>query len=193
MVSQKSSTLEFYDPGHNGSYLIKDLMYGSGPIETVVVTDMAHIGPVETEMSSQLLLMTDERLNFGGEFEGIVGLGLPENRPGPATKTFMQMAGISQYSLCFNDEGDGVFRMGTTPSSIVVKNIGTDHWGGDFRGMSVGDASQPVLFCSEADMEEGQETPCGFIPDSGTTLMVGPAKHLELLFSNLCDGSLDAE
>lgn len=188
MIAKESSTLHFYDPAHNGSYLIKDLMYGSGPIETVVVTDMAHIGPVKTEMSNQLLLMTDERLNFGGEFEGIVGLGVPEASSGPATQTFMQMAGISQYSLCFNDEGDGVFRMGTVPSSLVVKNIGTDHWGGDFRGMSVGDESQPVLFCSEADMAEGQETPCGFIPDSGTTLMVGPAVHLERLFSSLCEG-----
>jgi len=36
-------------------------------------------------------------------------------------------------------------------------------------------------------MLQGQQTPCGAIPDSGTTLITAPRKHILKLMDNICD------
>jgi len=42
--------------------------------------------------------------------------------------------------------------------------------------------------CTESsNLSEGQKSPCGAIPDSGTTLMMGPAPHIEMLLNDICD------
>jgi len=61
------------------------------------------------------------------------------------------------------------------------------HWGVDFQGLSVGDAQAKVLFCDPSEKEEHQETACGLIPDSGTTLMMGPQAHVDKLYKSLCE------
>jgi hypothetical protein len=59
-----------------------------------------------------------------------------------------------------------------------------------------GDAGDGVLgggvaagpLCSRETMREGQATPCGAIPDSGTTQIVGPQAHVDALLEAICDG-----
>merc|ERR1712079_128647 len=44
----------------------------------------------------------------------------------------------------------------------------------------------PVMVCSEASMKKKQRTPCAAIPDSGTTLIMAPARDITKLFAELC-------
>jgi len=53
-------------------------------------------------------------------------------------------------------------------------------------GMSVGSSKAEYLFCKGEGMNKSQVTPCGAIPDSGTTLMMGPADQVNMLFDHLC-------
>jgi len=102
---------------------------------------------------------------------------------------FLEQAGIGRFSMCFNDGADGVLRIGGAPlGNGSHGGMGTAHWGVDFRGISVGDATAtPVDFCRDSDMAEGQKSPCGAIPDSGTTLMMGPAPQIEKLLDSICE------
>jgi len=89
--------------------------------------------------------------------------------------------------MCFNGGADGVLRLGTPAVPGALGSIGEFHWGLDLQGVSVGNSSVPVQVCSPASMRAGQQTACGAIPDSGTTLIMAPARHLQLLFTELCD------
>lgn len=105
------------------------------------------------------------------------------------TKSFLQSAGISRFSLCFNDEGkEGALHLSPPKAENVLASVGTVHWGLDFQGVSVGNSSVPAKFCSPASKKDGQQTACGGIPDSGTTLFMGPEEHIEMLFEGICDG-----
>ena len=42
--------------------------------------------------------------------------------------------------------------------------------------------------CDPSAMKSAQETPCGVIPDSGTTLMMGPKDQVDALLAALCEG-----
>lgn len=100
---------------------------------------------------------------------------------------FLQSAGVSRFSLCFRDRGkDGALRL-QPPMGKGLKSIGQHHWGVDFQGVSVGDAKADVQFCSPHAKTKGQKTACAAIPDTGTTLLMAPASHLETLFGQLCD------
>jgi hypothetical protein len=62
------------------------------------------------------------------------------------------------------------------------------HWGLGFNGISIGNHKTTAAgLCSKDDMAEGQETPCGAIPDSGTTAITGPQRALEPLLESICD------
>eukprot|EP00928_Gymnodinium_smaydae_P070654 TRINITY_DN5444_c0_g3_i3.p1 TRINITY_DN5444_c0_g3~~TRINITY_DN5444_c0_g3_i3.p1 ORF type:complete len:627 (-),score=112.97 TRINITY_DN5444_c0_g3_i3:196-2076(-) len=292
--TNRSSTFSVQD-GSKGPPAMR-LAFGSGTIDTVVASDVAAVGGVRAEMSDSLLLMVDKQLNFGGSFEGILGLGLPNskldagagddaaaaddvsgmpsgsedmeealkkalgdiigsmvpgagggmpdtsskskqemlsrpslknrwvarisgarspktrsppvarqaNRKAPvrprrngskagaasmqvSPKGFLNRANISRFSMCFNDGADGVMRLDTPPSEKPLGSIGQVHWGLDFRGISVGDTSAPVLFCDGKSKTKGQDTACGIIPDSGTTLITGPAKQIDTLLESICD------
>jgi hypothetical protein len=106
-----------------------------------------------------------------------------------APKGFLEQVNISRFSMCFNDGADGVLRLGGPPlGSRSHGGMGTAHWGVDFRGISVGNATAPpVNFCRSSQMVTGQLSPCGAIPDSGTTLMMGPAEQISLLLDDICD------
>lgn len=87
--------------------------------------------------------------------------------------------------MCFTGfEEDGVLRLnyGEAKES-KMKSVGKYHWGLNFNGISIGQETQEVLFC------DGQtaSSRCGIIPDSGTTLMLGPSQQILELFSSLCD------
>mmetsp|Transcript_113431 Transcript_113431/g.315860 ORF Transcript_113431/g.315860 Transcript_113431/m.315860 type:complete len:516 (-) Transcript_113431:111-1658(-) len=102
---------------------------------------------------------------------------------------FLEAAGVGRFSMCFNDGSDGVLRLEPPTDPAALGSVGQVHWGLDFRGISVGNASAPVVFCSSSTpLGPGQVTPCGAIPDSGTTIMMGPAEHVRKLFAALCDG-----
>jgi len=102
---------------------------------------------------------------------------------------FLEQAGIGRFSMCFNDGSDGVLRIGEPPLQQSHGGMGTEHWGVDFRGVSVGShAAGDVLFCHGENMTEDQRSPCGAIPDSGTTLMMGPKEHIASLLEGICDG-----
>jgi len=110
--------------------------------------------------------------------------------PVPQVKSFLEQASVSRFSVCFNSgESGGVLRLGLPEGPKPLRSVGREHWGLDFRGISVG-ASEPqrLQICSKEDMEDGQDTPCGAIPDSGTTFMMGPQEHLDELFEAICDG-----
>jgi len=109
---------------------------------------------------------------------------------GLVVKGFLEEAGITRFSMCFNDGANGVLRLGQQKAKHVVSHasIGQVHWGLDFRGISVGKYDAPVKFCKASEMGKGQKTPCGAIPDSGTTAFMAPKEHLISLYESLCDG-----
>lgn len=108
-----------------------------------------------------------------------------------APKGFLQNAGVTSFSMCFNEKSPGVLRLGTAKAEKALGSIGTDHWGVGLEGVSIGAGqieSTSVQFCSVNNMTKGQSTPCAMIPDSGTTVMMAPKPQLESLFSGICDG-----
>jgi len=111
----------------------------------------------------------------------------PQHRDSP--RGFLEQVNISRFSMCFNDGADGVLRIGGAPlGNGSHGGMGTAHWGVDFRGISVGNESAAsVEFCRDSEMVDGQKSPCGAIPDSGTTLMMGPAPHVEMLLNTICE------
>mmetsp|Transcript_27053 Transcript_27053/g.84178 ORF Transcript_27053/g.84178 Transcript_27053/m.84178 type:complete len:541 (-) Transcript_27053:93-1715(-) len=109
--------------------------------------------------------------------------------PPYASRSFLDAAGVSRFSMCFNDGSDGVLRLGPPQDPFALGSIGQVHWGLELRGFSVGSVSSPAVFCAPGSARRpGQSTACGAIPDSGTTVMMGPADHIRLLFTALCDG-----
>jgi hypothetical protein len=242
--------------------------FGSGSVQAVRANDVVHVGGVQANMSDGILLMTDQALRLPGRFEGILGLGIPEQeqntnqssadqimkaRPradarairtiagnksfkptaiqtttdeeipdwlrdiigqmgfggedGDAgnkisknelqeeahqPKGFLEQAGIDRFSMCFNHEGGGVLRLGDGVPEFQeeLQNIGHMHWGVDFHGISVGEASEDsdALFCHPSKKAKGQQTACGLIPDSGTTAIMGPEAQISILLDGICDG-----
>jgi len=165
-------------------------------------------------MRESLLLMMDRDLDLSGPFEGILGLGLPDSNFGamgegvaivqgsprkPDTeeslkkdlKGFMQQAQVSRFSICFTDEA-GTLRLGGPKPKLQLGSIGQIHWGLDFSGVSVGNMKAPIKFCSRHSMRASQQTPCGAIPDSGTTLMLAPAEHLDIFTPKFVTSGLGA-
>jgi len=133
--------------------------------------------------------MVNQQLSISGPFEGILGLGRPEvvTEPGQVSiPSFLELANDPRFSMCFNYNSDGVLSLNTPIRDRAMNSVGKMHWALDFRGISVGGEAQPVMFCSPAEKEPGMETACGIIPDSGTTLILGSGKHINLLFGDLC-------
>jgi len=244
------------------------LSFGSGQIQAIVAQEMVGVGKVSRHLKDDgLLLMTDRKLSISGQFEGILGLGLPQpatnwtlveqeeeaaanssamggggsmediiqqilgqanggdggaetqipdqvmrrimktateqsnaNKANATTlkahkpqhrdspRGFLEQVNIPRFSMCFNDGADGVLRIGGAPlGNRSHGGMGTAHWGLGFHGISVGNETASVEFCKDSDMKTGQASPCGAIPDSGTTLMMGPAAHVEMLLSSICE------
>lgn len=165
------------------------LSFGSGQIMAVAATDNVQVGGTQAQMGDSLLLMVKHALNLQGPFEGILGLGRPtsagQNQLGDVPG-FLQQAKVDRFSMCFKYKGDGVLGLNTPQQKEAMGSVGALHWGLDFQGISVGEASNKVLFCSPELKKPGQQSACGFIPDSGTTLMMGPEKQILSLYADLC-------
>jgi len=106
-------------------------------------------------------------------------------------KLFLKEARVDRFSICFRDgEKTGAMRLGLAPFSSAIQNIGKWHWGLNFQGLSVGAHSAPAptetMFCGPETMKGGMATPCGIIPDSGTTFLMGPKKQVSSLESGVC-------
>lgn len=190
------------DPNSLG---VVKMTFGSGTVASIVASDVVQVGKVKTTMKDALMLMVDRReLRIAGKFEGILGLGPPEKdeavppppqewRPKTSSqiyknKLFLQEAGVDRFSVCFNDAGQsGALRLDVAKFANPLPAIGTVHWGLGFYGLRVGKHSAPAVLCDPSSMRQGQSTPCGAIPDSGTTLMMGPKEHIVMLFDSLCD------
>mmetsp|Transcript_70774 Transcript_70774/g.117206 ORF Transcript_70774/g.117206 Transcript_70774/m.117206 type:complete len:252 (+) Transcript_70774:1-756(+) len=101
---------------------------------------------------------------------------------------FMKVAGISRYSLCFNADSNGIFRMHVPKLKKSMTSIGDLHWAFDFQGISVGEKTKAddVLFCHPSTKEEGQNSACNAVPDSGTTMMLGPRDQILKMFEQVC-------
>jgi len=192
------------------------LTFGSGQIQAVVASDVVRVGKVKAHMEDGVLLMVDQALRIDGPFEGILGLGLPPPKSGTkrfnesqrpqldvnanqssvqgesgdgllSRHGFLQAARVARFSMCFNDGAGGVLRLSIPRPATSLGSVGHYHWGLDFRGISVGDVRSPVSFCTQDSMSQGQTTPCGAIPDSGTTVMMAPKEHIPDLFASICD------
>jgi len=172
--------------------------YGSGPIDTEVATDEVRVGGIRAQMTDSLMLIDKNRLKHGLKLSGILGLGLPHQDDASIAKQkgFLDKAHVPRFAMCFNQNGrDGVLRMGSTiEMERPLQGVGTQHWGVDFRGITVGGhggGAADLLAVGEASPcsaeVPGQDTPCGAIVDSGTTLILAPKEHLAQLFAQICD------
>merc|ERR1719487_751663 len=116
------------------------------------------------------------------------------------SKLFMEESKTNRFSLCFNDGGQpGAMRLNVPELQNPIPNIGTTHWGTGVFGISVGnnyvaDLQATTTFatklrdsCDVNNMKPHQNTPCGAIPDSGTTLLMGPEDQIVDVFGALCE------
>lgn len=178
------------------------MTFGSGTVDSVIASDVVTVGDKHVMMTDGLLLYVDRHeLKVSGYFGGILGLGIQDPKPNgstnilmpsqpkaPDTKLFLKQAGVERFSLCFNDNGEaGALRLGLPSFTNGIPSIGLFHWGLGLIGLSIGGASEPSLFCNPSTMAKGQSTPCAMIPDSGTTLLMGPKNQIEKTFAGLCD------
>lgn len=183
--ANRSST--FHIPlGEDGEPESLALEFGSGVIFGVLGSDVVSLGSTSALMNRSLVLMYDHELDAGiTDFEGIFGLGLPYEDGVVSTSSWLTTAAIDRFSMCFTAfEEDGVLRLNYADAKASkMKSIGQYHWGLNFNGISVGQQTQEVLFCGGTKTSSR----CGIIPDSGTTLMLGPSEQILELFSSLCD------
>lgn len=179
----------------SGDMASTTLSFGSGDIQAIVASDVVSVGGSRAAMENGVLLMVDKQLDFDGPFEGILGLGIPQPATSELYETdtplpeFLVVSKTSSFSMCFNDGADGVLRLGSEPESgKPLGSVGKLHWGLGFNGISIGEHRSLVAkICSREDMARGQETPCGAIPDSGTTAITAPEKALVPLLEGICD------
>jgi len=204
-AKNKSSTFALEGAGTPAGPAVMLMSFGSGDIAAAISSDNVVVGQESAFMKDSLLLMVEQQLDITGQFEGILGLGRPEpdrmqlaaGLPSKMAKEimeqpeimgFLEATGTDRFSMCFNYEGDGVLGLNTAEPAQSMGSVGQEHWGLDFRGISVGNKEQAVTFCDPATKKKSQETACGIIPDSGTTLIMGPEIQILKLYDELCKG-----
>jgi len=174
----KSSTASVADWGLK-------LSYGSGDIETRAATDIVSINTVTAVLDDGVMLIEDYQLDSFGPFDGLIGLGVPKNHP--LVPQFLPTAGVQRFSLCYQKAG-GALEMDVPELSTAMEQIGTLHWGLGLWGISAGSSEVPVVACgTDAMTSASQQTPCGAIPDSGTTYLMGPMSQILVMYASLCD------
>ena len=216
---------------------IAELTFGSGTIQAAVASDVVSVSTITANMTDGLLLILNRAaLEVEGEFQGILGLGLPHRQQLEAAgstvmtkiqdpyysgivqalvcllfpqlcaatvpyqpemqaayneKLFLELAAVDRFSMCFQDaERPGALRFHVPPLQRPIQQIGKLHWGIGFQGLSIGHRGGPadadVLFCGPETMKGAMTSPCGIIPDSGTTLINGPGEQVKHLQAQLC-------
>lgn len=234
--TNKSSTFMLMMHGKKPASII--ISFGSGMIRGVIAQEKVDIGGLSASMDKGILLMTGKALDFGGSFEGIMGLGIPghadaaksgskEQGAGAVSVSqgqravtaqdpwgtlgagndmhkevgeaiyddqppgFLEQANITNFGICFNSGENGVLRMGGSRAKDVQlhSSVGTQHWGLGMDGISIVGKKETLELnvCNRSEMRKGQDTPCGAIPDSGTTMITGPADGVKSLLDSICD------
>jgi len=191
------------------------MTFGSGSIEADVATDMVNVGGVTANMSCSLLLMVNQQLDFTGAgdgFEGLLGLGPPSQKTAMLASrrmritrrndacgsspdsigTFLQHSGVTEFTMCADaSSGKGALVLGDSVGSTKLASVGEYHWGLSFTGLTVGAAENSTwtapIICGPNSPNRGEQSPCGVIPDSGTTMLSGPKVHIEKIFAGICD------
>lgn len=169
--------------------------FGSGEISAEIASDQVSIGHINANMENGLLLMYDHSLEIRAHFEGILGMGRPnaEFKPRPGQPEgvkipgFFDSAKVRYFSICFNHGADGVLGMHTTHHPKSLTSVGKTHWAMDFHGISIGDQAFKMGTCDPALKKPEMETACSIIPDTGTTLVVGPEAQIASLYEDLCN------
>jgi len=182
----------------NGFQRGETITFGSGTITGILAREKVRVGELETDVKDGLLLMTSKVMDFGGPFEGILGLGIPnaeaffEAEGAHLPSGLLEQAKVKRFAMCVNQDSDrGVLRLSQAeaPNTTKHASIGVRHWSVGFHGISVAGSEMVHLqFCNPEEMRTGQVTPCAAIPDSGTTLMSGPSAHVSALLESICDG-----
>jgi hypothetical protein len=136
----------------------------------------------------------------------------PDKMQVPSSVSFLQTAGVSQFSMCLNDGGGkGVLRFDPplTNSGPRLAAVSDEHWSVMLHSISVvpskngsnsanatGSADPmtpggavPLDLCTERDAAYAgyQGIRCSAIPDSGTTLLMARTDHIASLLSSICD------
>lgn len=202
--SGSSSTLSRNDPVPR-----INLSFGSGSIQAEAVTDDVVVGDIHVTMPEGVLLLVDDSaLELGkARFEGILGLGLPGagelSDPDPSlsdaqaynTDSLMEVAGTASFSMCFGgglDGGPGSYGALRLNAALedTMRYVGQAHWGVGLSGITVGGSGTGggimLTSCSDLDPGTGTDTPCGLIPDSGTTAIIGPPARVTELHASMC-------
>jgi hypothetical protein len=183
-----TSSMKIIRKGNKEFVNVMQLSYGSGQITVTAGSDLVQVADVLTYMTSGVYLLEDRRnLRVSHSFEGILGLGLPGANFTTKFPLWAEEADVSRYSLCFNDqESPGAIKMNVPPLPKPMTNLGVEHWGLDFQGISVGNESSPVLFCDPSSKQKHMVSACGGVPDSGTTMILGPQTQILELFRGIC-------
>lgn len=178
----------------NGDALPIRMTFGSGGVDAVLSSDRVRVGRIDALMNNSLLMLYDHQLDAGiTNFEGIFGIGIPEiwkkgGNGGLVLHSWLQRANVNRFSMCFTDMNkDGMLEMNTAAPSNAMGSVGKVHWGLEFRGISIGASTSPVIFCDPEKKAANQTTACGMIPDSGTTMIMGPPDQIAQLYGTLCD------
>jgi len=169
--------------------------FGSGEISAEIASDQISVGAINANLENGLLLMYDHSLEIKSHFEGILGLGRPNSqmkpRPGQPEGVkipgFFDTAKVRYFSICFNHGADGVLGIHTDRHPKTLTSVGRTHWAMDFHGISIGDQPFKMSSCDPAHKKPQMETACSIIPDTGTTLVVGPEAQIASLFEDLCN------
>lgn len=175
-----SSTFDVsYDS--DGRPSLYEVVFGSGNVWSVISTDVVRLAGVEHTMENGLLLLLKEELNMQNVlFEGIFGLG----RPIPEAPGFMKDAGLSHFTMCFDDAYGFLNIEGPEPLS-TLSTISDEYWAVGLQKVTIGEFQLQI--CSESENGRTNSTPCAAIPDSGTTFIMAPQKHITSLQEALCD------
>lgn len=100
---------------------------------------------------------------------------------------FLTQAAIQSFSICFRaNSQEGSFRMNIPALTNPLSNVGKFHWGLNFQGLSVSEGTAPAIFCGPDSQKPGMDSPCSIIPDSGSTMIMGPVQDVMHLEDNLC-------
>lgn len=104
---------------------------------------------------------------------------------------FLEQAGSVHFSMCFNEGKDGVLSLARElpehHKETALGSFGTAHWGVGLNGISIGDSTNLIAdICTQKNAD--QDSACGAIPDSGTTVITAPKEHVNMLYENICDG-----
>jgi len=215
-VAGSTKPLVKMDLLHPDAIPVTAINYGSGQVVTAVGSDDVRAGKVSAHMTDSLFLIVDHSLNIPApdgilglgapstqsfvrsekvkllNVSSVLVEGFPTHMASDAEvqeHSFLESAGINRFTMCMNSEHSSM-KFNVPPLEAPMTSMGTFHWGLGLWGISVPGSKLVTdvgVICDESSMfSPEQETPCGVIPDTGTTFMMGPQAHVAILMAELC-------